>query len=176
MLLSLLTLLLSICITATCVNSYFHRTNRVKIITTCNNKDRLHSYKDITRLHSNKDITRLYSNNNDDEILEYDYNTGIVMMKKVNGQYKKRDDRESLPFSISYIDENSEEKQLGVWHLDASTSNGDILALGKKGTFVVDKVSYLYKFTGSSFKVFKKKLSVTSINSPWNEINNDILQ
>jgi hypothetical protein len=132
--------------------------------------------------HTNKDFaikTRLNSsnnnNNNDDEILEYDYSTGIVMKKKVNGQYKKRDDRESLPFSIIKT-ENNIEISLGIWHLDASTSNGDILALGKKGTYVVDKVSYLYKFTGSSFKVFKKKLSVTSINSPWNnEINNDTI-
>ena len=162
MLISLLSLLLSICITC---NSYIHNTRVVSIIT--------HTNKDFaikTRLNSSNK-----NNNNDDEILEYDYSTGIVMKKKVNGQYKKRDDRESLPFSIIKT-ENNIEISLGIWHLDASTSNGDILALGKKGTYVVDKVSYLYKFTGSSFKVFKKKLSVTSINSPWNnEINNDTI-
>ena len=136
----------------------------LNLITTCYS---YMNYNNNIIRYNNKDL-KLYNNNNDDnnEILEYDYSTGIVMKKKVNGQYKKRDDRESLPFSITIIDNNIE-KSLGIWHLDASTSNGDILALGKRGTYVVEKVSYLYKYTGSSFKVFKKKLSVTSINS-WN--------
>ena len=138
----------------------------------------------------NVNTMKLYNSNDDmnnsidnesNEILEYDYSKGIVMKKKLNGQYKKvKDNRDMLPFSITHKNIDGTIESLGSWYLDASTSNGDILALGKKGTFVVQTVSFLYKFTGSSFKVFKKKLSVESISkssSLWNENSNDsILQ
>ena len=142
-----------------------------------NNNVNINKYNNKMKLYNNNDMINNENDNN--EILEYDYSKGTVMKKKVNGQYKKiKDNRDMLPFSITYKNLDGDDISLGSWYLDASTSNGDILSLGNKGNYVVQKVSFLYKFTGSSFKVFKKKLSVEAISkSLWNENNNDsILQ
>jgi len=142
-----------------------------------NNNININKYNNKMKLYNNNNNDMINNENDNNEILEYDYSKGIK--RKVNGQYKKiKDNRDMLPFSITYKNIDGSTSSLGSWYLDASTSNGDILSLGNKGNYVVQTVSFLYKFTGSSFKVIKKKLSVEAISkSLWNENNNDsILQ
>lgn len=80
---------------------------------------------------------------------------------------KKRveiDRRDLLPFTIlCKSGENS--RPLGTYILDSSTACGDVLELGGKGVFRVQKVYFLYKFDCNRYRVFKKKLEVTMVKN-----------
>jgi hypothetical protein len=95
------------------------------------------------------------------------YETGFTKRKK-GATWKKTDNRDSLPFVVSTKSADGILKPVGTYLLDASTGCGDILDLGGN-IFLVQRVSYLYKYEQGGFRVFKKKLDVTSTKASWSD-------
>lgn len=90
-----------------------------------------------------------------------DFLPGIVQKK--NGV--KSDNRDNLPYSIFFIVDDDNKKHIGTYRLDATITSGDVLDLGLTGMYTVKRISFLYKYTKSGFKVFKKKIDVTMLSS-----------
>ena len=106
------------------------------------------------------------SDESDDE-LEFMYETGFTKRKRGAG-WKKTDNRDSLPFVVSSNSVDGKRSEIGTYLLDSSTGCGDLLDL-KGSIFLVQRVSYLYKYESGGFRVFKKKLDVTSTKTSWSE-------
>lgn len=101
------------------------------------------------------------------EYLEYTPQ-GIVIRKSKSGYWKKRDNRDQLPFKVFINAEDllgDHDRVVGNYRLDASTACGDVLDLGSEGTFEVRKVIFLYRYVQNSLRVVGKKLEVTPISS-----------
>lgn len=103
----------------------------------------------------------------DDDDLEFMYETGFTKRKK-GASWKKADNRDSLPFVVSSNNIDGKLKEIGTYLLDASTGCGDLLDLSGN-IFLVQRVSYLYKYESGGFRVFKKKLDVTSTKASWSD-------
>jgi hypothetical protein len=80
-----------------------------------------------------------------------------------------------MPFDVLLIkskkskdNEKEERKLVGTFLLGPSTACGDLLELGDTGTFRVKRVRFLYKYDGRKLRVFKKKIDVVAVKSPWN--------
>ena len=111
-------------------------------------------------------LSALSSDESDDE-LEFMYETGFTKRKRGSG-WKKTDNRDSLPFVVSSNTVDGKRSEIGTYLLDASTGCGDLLDL-KGSIFLVQRVSYLYKYESGGFRVFKKKLDVTSTKTSWSD-------
>lgn len=103
----------------------------------------------------------------DEEELEFMYETGFTKRKK-GASWKKTDNRDSLPFVVSANAADGKLTLVGTYLLDASTGCGDLLDLSGN-IFLVQRVSYLYKYESGGFRVFKKKLDVTSTKASWSD-------
>lgn len=90
--------------------------------------------------------------------------TGSIRKKNGGSNY---DDRNSLPYSVFFIRDENLKSPVGTYMLDATVTSGDILDLGDKGVYTVKRVSFLYKYTRGGFRVFKKKIDVTSASVGW---------
>ena len=93
---------------------------------------------------------------------------GVVIRKTRSGMYKKRDNRDQLPFRI-YVPKDQtlgeEDYVLGSFRLDATTSVGDVLDLGPKGTYSVVRVRFLYRYMQNRLLVTSKKLEVVPLST-----------
>lgn len=92
-------------------------------------------------------------------------NSGNTINLIIDNRKNKADNRESLPFSVVEIVKKGKDngtKEIGTYLLDSTTSCGDILELGDKGVFKVKRVRFLYNYVNGKFRVFKKKIDVTS--------------
>lgn len=103
----------------------------------------------------------------DEDELEFMYETGFTKRKK-GASWKKTDNRDSLPFVVSANSSDGKLKLVGTYLLDSSTGCGDLLDLSGN-IFLVQRVSYLYKYESGGFRVFKKKLDVTSTKASWSD-------
>lgn len=95
-------------------------------------------------------------------------NSGNTINLIIDNRRNKADNRESLPFSVVEIVKKGKDNELndiGTYLLDSTTSCGDILELGDKGVFKVKRVRFLYNYVNGKFRVFKKKIDVTSMKS-----------
>lgn len=101
------------------------------------------------------------------EELEFMYETGFTKRKR-SGGWKKTDNRDSLPFVVSSKNGDGKLSEIGTFLLDSSTGCGDLLDLSGS-MFMVQRVSYLYKYESGGFRVFKKKLDVTSTKASWSD-------
>eukprot|EP01035_Chromulina_nebulosa_P020983 gene20983-27192_t len=117
--------------------------------------------KNISNLNAKYPTKVFHSCNSDDDSIEEYVNSVEIVRKKSHGY---RDNRESLPYSIFYISEETSKAIIGTYSLDSSTACGDLLDLGKAGTFKVKRVSFLYKYTKFGFQVFRKRIDVTKGN------------
>lgn len=100
------------------------------------------------------------------EPAEYVYETANVYNKKG----KILDNRDSLPYVV-YSDPEMKTVGLGTYMLDASTNCGDLLDLGTKGVWKVNKVSFLYEYRLGRLIVVKKKLHVKKSSLSYNGDN-----
>jgi len=93
---------------------------------------------------------------------------GVVIRKTRSGMYKKRDNRDQLPFRI-YVPKDQtlgeEDYVLGSFRLDATTAVGDVLDLGPKGTYSVVRVRFLYRYMQNRLLVTSKKLEVVPLST-----------
>lgn len=103
----------------------------------------------------------------DEDELEFMYETGFTKRKK-GASWKKTDNRDSLPFVVSANSSDGKLTLVGTYLLDSSTGCGDLLDLSGN-IFLVQRVSYLYKYESGGFRVFKKKLDVTSTKASWSD-------
>jgi hypothetical protein len=103
----------------------------------------------------------------DEDELEFMYETGFTKRKK-GASWKKTDNRDSLPFVVSANTADGKLTPVGTYLLDSSTGCGDLLDLSGN-IFLVQRVSYLYKYESGGFRVFKKKLDVTSTKASWSD-------
>jgi hypothetical protein len=103
----------------------------------------------------------------DEDELEFMYETGFTKRKK-GTSWKKADNRDSLPFVVSANTSDGKLTPIGTYLLDSSTGCGDLLDLSGN-IFLVQRVSYLYKYESGGFRVFKKKLDVTSTKASWSD-------
>lgn len=78
---------------------------------------------------------------------------------------KGKKNRDALPYEV-YITDKNNKNILGTFYLDPSTACGDILQV-KENTFLVERVTYVYKYQNRRHRVFLKKLDVAPINSPY---------
>ena len=105
----------------------------------------------------------------DDEI-EFSSQEGFTYKRKKGGDastaFKKADNRDSLPFVVTFDEGKGKLMEIGTFLLDASTACGDLLDLGGR-LFEVQKVSFLYKYESGGFRVFKKKLDVSTAKASW---------
>lgn len=105
----------------------------------------------------------------DDNINFFDNSDEIVNSnaEKIGLTYSKKklkrinDKRDLLPFDI-YLEKDSDVK-IGSFMLDSSTACGDIVDLGIKGIYNVKKVTFLYRYESSGFRVFRKKLHLSNM-------------
>lgn len=116
-------------------------------------------------------------------VFDFDFETGFVVKKRKNGEWKKSDGRDKLPFQVfAEQDLPKEESQnakgskkaqtnfldIGTYYLDSSTSCGDLLDLGpKKGRWLVNRVKFLYEWRNGRYNVIKKKLDVVAAKPPF---------
>ena len=122
------------------------------------------------RFHTNpviKSLNVISKDDSDEDELEFMYETGFTKRKKGAG-WKKTDNRDSLPFVVSSNSNDGKLKEIGTYLLDSSTGCGDLLDLSGN-IFLVNRVSYLYKYESGGFRVFKKKLDVTSTKASWSD-------
>jgi hypothetical protein len=122
------------------------------------------------RFHTSSTISSLSvisKDDSDEDELEFMYETGFTKRKK-GASWKKTDNRDSLPFVVSSNTNDGKLKEIGTYLLDSSTGCGDLLDLSGN-IFLVNRVSYLYKYESGGFRVFKKKLDVTSTKASWSD-------
>jgi len=111
-------------------------------------------------------VLRDDSGGSDDDIV-FNSLEGFTFKKRGGDKFKKSDNRDSLPFVVTYDEGGKGSKvEIGTYRLDASTACGDLLDLGGR-LFEVRKVSFLYKYESGGFRVFKKKLDVSAAKASW---------
>ena len=111
-------------------------------------------------------VLRDDSGGSDDDIV-FNSLEGFTFKKRGGEKFKKSDNRDSLPFVVTYDEGGKGSKvEIGTYRLDASTACGDLLDLGGR-LFEVRKVSFLYKYEAGGFRVFKKKLDVSAAKASW---------
>lgn len=125
--------------------------------------------KRSTRFRTAIDV--VVSGERDDDEIEFMYETGFTKRKKGAG-WKKTDNRDSLPFVVSSNTADGKRSEIGTYLLDSSTGCGDLLDLSGK-MFLVQRVSYLYKYESGGFRVFKKKLDVTATKTSWSDVTTE---
>lgn len=156
--------ILSLCFS---LSSAFATSSAMKIFST-----RL-SYKKVLNRSTKHSV--ISKDDSEEDELEFMYETGFTKRKK-GAAWKKADNRDSLPFVVSAKSADGVQKPVGTYLLDASTGCGDILDLGGN-IFLVQRVSYLYKYEQGGFRVFKKKLDVTSTKASWSDaVSSDVNQ
>lgn len=116
-------------------------------------------------------LNALTNEGGDDDDVEFMYETGFTKRKKGAG-WKKTDNRDSLPFVVSSNSADGKRNEIGTYLLDSSTGCGDILDL-RGNIFLVQRVSYLYKYESGGFRVFKKKLDVTVTKASWSDTSTE---
>ena len=103
----------------------------------------------------------------DNDEIEFTFEKGFLYKKKKDSGFKKSDNRDSLPFTVTFDDGKSGTRtEIGTYLLDSTTNCGDLLDLGGR-LFEVKKVSFLYKYESGGFRVFKKKLDVAAAKASW---------
>ena len=103
----------------------------------------------------------------DNDEIEFTFEKGFLYKKKKDSGFKKSDNRDSLPFIVTFDDGKSGTRtEIGTYLLDSTTNCGDFLDLGGR-LFEVKKVSFLYKYESGGFRVFKKKLDVAAAKASW---------
>ena len=112
-------------------------------------------------------LSVISKDDSDEDELEFMYETGFTKRKK-GASWKKTDNRDSLPFVVSSNSNDGKLREIGTYLLDSSTGCGDLLDLSGN-IFLVNRVSYLYKYESGGFRVFKKKLDVTSTKASWSD-------
>eukprot|EP01041_Mallomonas_annulata_P000804 gene804-1565_t len=107
---------------------------------------------------------------------QVEYEIGSLWGKKQSRGLRREDRRDQLPyqvFDITEISKNDPKSRtvLGKFQLDPSTACGDYLDLGGSNkTFMVKRVSFIYKYQNRRFEVVSKKLEVTAASPSWSKI------
>ena len=97
-----------------------------------------------------------------DGFFDFEYKSGVVRAKKRNGQYKLKDNRDSLPFEVFLEGQGmrkDKKEQIGVYFLDSSCARGDLIELGGF-MYVVKRVAFIYKWERMGLRVVRKKIDV----------------